>query len=246
MEIRRIVQITTLIILATIVAGQALAQDMYVYPTRGQSQQQMERDKYECYTWARGQTGFDPMAAPQATSAPPSQGAPRGGVFRGAARVAALGAVGGAIAGDAGKGAAIGAATGGLFGGMGGRQRRRGYDLEAAVEIALSEAAEGTDRTLEFRRNDICDRCDGSGAEPGTRRITCTTCGGYGQVERAGGLGGIFGRVVTACPTCRGRGSVPQASCKQCRGQGRHPVDRTVAFKVPPGIEDGQPVRIRE
>jgi molecular chaperone DnaJ len=133
---------------------------------------------------------------------------------------------------------------GGIFGGMGGR-RRRGYDLEARVDVSLKEAAEGTERTLEFNRNDVCDRCSGSGAEPGTKRITCPTCGGYGQVERAGGLGGIFGRVVTTCPQCRGRGSMAQTKCKQCRGQGRHPVNRTVTFRVPPGIDDGQAVRIR-
>jgi len=132
---------------------------------------------------------------------------------------------------------------GGIFGGGG--RRRRGYDLEAAVEVALNEVATGTKRTLEFNRNDICDRCDGAGAEPGTKRISCPTCGGYGQVERAGGLGGIFGRVVSTCPQCRGRGSMPQEACKQCRGQGRRPVSRTVTFKVPAGIEDGQAVRIR-
>jgi len=133
---------------------------------------------------------------------------------------------------------------GGIFGGTSRGRRRRGYDLEGSVEITLNEAARGTERTLEFRRNEVCDPCDGSGAEPGTRRITCGTCGGYGQVGRAGGLGGIFGRVVTTCPQCRGRGSMPQAACKQCRGQGRRPVDRTVTFKVPAGIEDGQAVRV--
>ncbi len=136
---------------------------------------------------------------------------------------------------------------GGFFGGFGGggRRRRRGYDLEAAVEITLSDAASGTERTLEFSRNDACERCGGSGAEPGTKRAACPACGGYGQVERTGGLGGFFGRVVTTCPQCRGQGSIAKTSCKECRGQGRRAVKRTVAFKVPAGIEDGQAVRIR-
>ncbi len=133
---------------------------------------------------------------------------------------------------------------GGIFGG-GGRRRSRGYDLEAGVEITLNEAADGTERTLEFRRNDLCSHCDGTGAEPGTQRIRCATCGGYGQVERAGGLGGLFGRVVTTCPQCRGRGSIPQTACKECRGQGRRQVPKSVTFKVPAGIEDGQAIRIR-
>jgi hypothetical protein len=92
--------------------------DLYVYPRQGQSQQQMEKDKFDCYQWAKQQTGFDPMQQAQATAPPPPKEAPQGGVVRGGARGAALGAVGGAIAGDAGKGAAIGAATGALFGGM--------------------------------------------------------------------------------------------------------------------------------
>ncbi len=136
---------------------------------------------------------------------------------------------------------------GGIFGGGfgGGRRARRGYDLEAAVEVALQDASVGVERSLDFKRNDMCDRCGGSGGEPGSRRVTCSTCGGYGQVERTGGLGGFFGRVVTPCPHCHGQGSMPQTSCKECRGQGRHEVRRTITFKVPAGIEDGQAVRIR-
>ncbi len=88
----------------------------YVYPARGQSPQQQEFDRGQCYSWAVQQTGFDP-ANPQVASGPaPMPGAPQGGMFRGAAGGAAMGAIGGAIGGDAGKGAAIGAAVGGLFG----------------------------------------------------------------------------------------------------------------------------------
>ena len=95
----------------------------YIYPNMGQTPQQQESDKGQCYMWAVQQTGFDP-ANPQVAMAPPPQPsqqqpqAPQGGLFRGAAGGAALGAVGGAIGGDAGKGAAIGAGVGALFGGM--------------------------------------------------------------------------------------------------------------------------------
>ena len=86
----------------------------FVYPQKGQSPEQQQRDQGECHVWATQQTGFNPGAPPpQGASAPP-----QGGALRGAARGAAVGAVGGAIAGDAGKGAAIGAATGGLLGTM--------------------------------------------------------------------------------------------------------------------------------
>ena len=88
----------------------------YVYPARGQSPQQQEFDRGQCYSWAVQQTGFDPANPQVATGPPPMPSAPQGGMFRGAFGGAALGAVGGAIGGDAGKGAAIGAGVGGLFG----------------------------------------------------------------------------------------------------------------------------------
>lgn len=95
---------------------------MYIYPSKGQSPQQEQSDKAQCYTWAVQQSGFDPANPRVRTGPPPATSAPQGGVFRGAAGGAALGAVGGAIGGNAGEGAAIGAAVGGLFGGM--RRRR--------------------------------------------------------------------------------------------------------------------------
>ena len=121
-------------------AGPALAQDLVIYPARGQSQDQMEKDKYECYSWAKQQTGFDPMQQPKATAPPPQQQAQRGGVVRGGARGAAVGAVGGAIAGDTGKGAAIGAASGALVGGMRRRDQQR-QQQQAEQQWAQEQAA---------------------------------------------------------------------------------------------------------
>jgi len=98
----------------------------YVYPDRGQSPQQQEFDRGQCYSWAVQQSGFDPANPQVAMSAPPPQNqAPQGGMVRGAAGGAALGAVGGAIGGNAGKGAAIGAGVGALFGGV-----RRMHQME--------------------------------------------------------------------------------------------------------------------
>ena len=85
------------------------SQDLVVYPAKGQSNDQMEKDKFECYSWAKEQTGFDPMAMPQATAPPPKQEAQKGGVGRGALRGGAVGLAVGAIGGDAKRGAAIGA-----------------------------------------------------------------------------------------------------------------------------------------
>jgi hypothetical protein len=103
----------------------------YIYPSRGQSPQQEQTDRGQCYTWAVQQSGFDP-ANPQIPSGPPPvAGAPQGGMFRGAAGGAAIGAIGGAIGGNAGEGAAIGAAAGGLFGGM----RRRSWEEQQQAQM---------------------------------------------------------------------------------------------------------------
>jgi len=90
------------------------AQDPIVFPAKGQSKEQTEKEKYTCYQWAKEQTGFDPMKVPTATAPPPKE---KGGIVKGAAGGALVGVAVGAIAGDAGKGAAIGAASGGIIGG---------------------------------------------------------------------------------------------------------------------------------
>jgi hypothetical protein len=98
----------------------------YIYPNQGQSPQQEQLDKGQCYSWAMQQTGFDPSNPQVGMAPPPMTQAPQGGMFRGAAGGAALGAVGGAIGGDAGEGAAIGAGVGALFGAL----RRHRYMQE--------------------------------------------------------------------------------------------------------------------
>ena len=110
---KRVIQITMLSFLVVLTAYPATADELFIYPTKGQSHEQMEKDKYDCYQWAKGQTGFDPMVQPKATAPPPQQQAAKGGMLRGAAAGAA---VGGIIDGSdgAGKGAAVGALLGGM------------------------------------------------------------------------------------------------------------------------------------
>lgn len=134
-------------------------------------------------------------------------------------------------------------------GGFGGRRRGRapggvprGYDLETEVEITLEEVLSGATRDVQFRRKDVCTRCGGSGAREGSSPQRCTTCGGQGQVAQTG-LGGMF-RMVTACPHCAGRGTVVVDKCPDCRGRGRTSVRRDLAVKIPPGVQDGQAVRV--
>ena len=136
---------------------------------------------------------------------------------------------------------------GDIFGGMGfGRSSRsRGADLQVEIELSLEEVASGTERTLEFARNDVCTACGGSGAAPGSERRNYPTCGGYGQVEQTSGFGILFGRAITTCPNCRGRGTLIVEACNRCRGTGRHLQKRKVSIKIPPGIHDGQAVRLR-
>jgi hypothetical protein len=119
-----------------LVSAPAFAQQV-IYPAKGQSAQQQQKDEGECYSWARGQTGYDPA---QATTAPPPQQNVGGERVRGAARGAAGGAAIGAIAGDAGKGAAIGAVGGTMAGGA--RQRRKKRDNQQAVAQQQQGAAQ--------------------------------------------------------------------------------------------------------
>ena len=119
--------------LSGFVAGPAAA-EVFVYPKAGQSQEQFQKDQFECHNWAKGQTGVDPS---QSVAAAPSASPQTGGVVRGGARGAAVGAIGGAIGGDAGKGAAIGAATGAAVGGI--RQRSANQQSAAANQQAQAQ-----------------------------------------------------------------------------------------------------------
>jgi len=124
------------VVLATmaVASGLALGQ-AYIYPTRGQSPQQQQKDQGECHAWATQQSGVNPAAM-----APPPSG-PTGQVAGTAARGAAVGAVGGAIGGNAGKGAAIGAATGALVGGFRrADQRRSAEQAQAQASAAYGRA----------------------------------------------------------------------------------------------------------
>jgi OmpA family protein len=120
----------------------------FIYPARGQSPQQEQFDKGQCYSWAVQQSGFDPANPQVYTPPPPSAGAPEGGLFRGAAGGAALGAVGGAIGGNAGEGAAIGAGVGALFGLMRRarwaeqqQQQQQSYEAQQQSAMAQGHAA---------------------------------------------------------------------------------------------------------
>jgi molecular chaperone DnaJ len=133
---------------------------------------------------------------------------------------------------------------GGGFGGGRPRQQR-GLDLETEVTLSLEEVATGVDQTLEFQRQDFCEACSGSGAKPGSQPDKCVTCGGYGQVQQQ--MSGFFGMSVrvVACPDCQGQGTVVKDKCAQCGGTGRQKKKRLLTVHVPPGVREGQVIRIR-
>lgn len=120
---KRILTVGLLAAFTVVGIGSATA-DMFVYPKKGQTKDQQQKDQYECHLWAVDQTGVDPMKPVQPAPATAQSGG--GEVVHGAAKGAALGAIGGAIAGDAGKGAAVGAAVGGGAGAM----KRRGRQAQ--------------------------------------------------------------------------------------------------------------------
>jgi len=136
----------------------------------------------------------------------------------------------------------------GGMGGMGGRRGRggsrgrKGYDLETETEISLEEALAGVEREIEFTRQDTCETCDGSGAKPGSGTDTCVTCAGQGQVAQSG-FGGMF-RMVTTCPACEGAGQTIRDKCNTCKGSGKQPRKRVITVSIPPGVHDGQAVRV--
>jgi molecular chaperone DnaJ len=127
---------------------------------------------------------------------------------------------------------------GDMFGGQGGRRRsraQRGADLREDLTLEFEEAVFGVTRQVQVRRQEQCDKCNGSGMAPGKAPINCTTCGGRGQTRYQQG----FFSITRACSTCGGSGKLIVDPCNQCRGQGRVMRDRTVTVKVPAGVEEG-------
>jgi molecular chaperone DnaJ len=132
-----------------------------------------------------------------------------------------------------------------VFGGRGQAVERRGNDLRASVQLNLDDVAKGAKRALKYKVLEPCEECGGSGAKQGTRPATCATCGGAGQVRRA--QRSMFGQFVSvsACPTCRGEGTVIKDACGLCRGDGRVRKDRTVSVDVPPGVSAENYITLR-
>lgn len=138
---------------------------------------------------------------------------------------------------------------GDLFGEFFGGGRRQqaaggGADRQIEVTIDLRSVLHGERQTVRLQRMTQCGDCSGSGAKPGSATKTCADCGGTGQVTRT--VQSFFGRIQqrAVCPTCEGRGQIPEQVCTRCRGEGRTMETSEISFDIPPGISDGQALRL--
>lgn len=134
-----------------------------------------------------------------------------------------------------------GGGFGDIFGGGGSTRggAQGGSDLRYDLQITLVEAYQGTEKEISYRTAAACDKCNGDGAEPGSKITTCPTCGGAGRVISSRG----FFQMQQTCPTCGGAGRKAERSCSQCQGEGRVMKDKKVRLRIPAGVETGQKLR---
>lgn len=131
------------------------------------------------------------------------------------------------------------------FGGDGRQSRRaRGIDLEMPLRISFSEAVFGTEKEISIQRKDTCANCKGSGASPGTKLKICPKCHGQGQIRKTQRT--ILGNIgtTTVCDDCFGKGKVAEKPCSECSGRGINSQLKTIKVVIPPGIDEGQKIRL--
>lgn len=121
---------------------------------------------------------------------------------------------------------------------------RKGADLRYDAEITLEDVLRGTEKEINVSMADTCSACRGSGLEPGTSPQHCEACDGTGQIRRSSRTAfGVF-TSITTCSKCGGRGKFVRTPCRACSGRGVVQARRTLSIKIPPGVEDGDRLRI--
>ena len=152
--------------------------------------------------------------------------------------------MGGAGYGGASFSDIFGDVFGDIFGGggrtAGGQRVYRGADLRYNLELTLEEAVSGASVNIRIPTHVECEECDGSGAKKGTSPVTCSTCGGHGQVRMQQG----FFSLQQTCPRCHGSGNIIETPCGKCHGHGRVEVQKTLSVKVPAGVDNGDRIRL--
>ena len=131
------------------------------------------------------------------------------------------------------------------FGESRGRRRGRasdfrGADLRYDLSISLEDAYNGKKQEISFSSSDKCGICDGSGAEPGSKPVSCSTCGGRGQVRSNQG----FFTIQQTCQGCSGSGEQISNPCKECRGAGKKQTRKKIFTNIPKGVDDGTRIRL--
>jgi len=132
---------------------------------------------------------------------------------------------------------------GGGFGSMG-RSADVGNDILTNVTISLHDAAKGVKRNLNISHVKECERCSGSGAEPGSRVIKCPVCNGAGQMKETRRTPFGIMQTITACQRCGGAGKSAEKQCSRCRGGGRVHTEEKVEVEIPRGVSDGMRLRL--
>jgi len=148
--------------------------------------------------------------------------------------------------GDLGLGDIFGSFFGGDMGGGRGRRQSRGRDVETNIEITFEQAIFGTEVQLRLNMEDICEHCKGTTVEPGYKLEACDRCEGSGQITNVTRT--IFGNIrqASTCPKCHGSGQIPEKVCSVCHGKGTQRKNQNITLKVPPGIDDGATIRLRQ
>ncbi|HKA83868.1 MAG TPA: molecular chaperone DnaJ [Acidimicrobiales bacterium] len=165
----------------------------------------------------------------------PGAGGGGGGSFR----FEDVGDIGDVLGGLFGRGRRRGGAAG--TGGVRGTGPHRGQDLESDLHLSFEDAVHGLTTTVHLTSEAACSTCHGSGARPGTTPRTCPTCQGRGVVDDNQG----FFSFSSPCPECAGRGYMIDEPCPTCRGTGVEHRPREVKVRIPPGVGDGQRIRLR-
>ena len=129
-----------------------------------------------------------------------------------------------------------------IFGGGGRRKTRKkaGRDIQVDAEITFEEMVKGSSRNVKIYKNVVCEKCHGTGGEPGAKKETCPTCHGSGQIRKT--MQSLLGRFseVHTCPTCEGAGEIYSEKCKRCGGDGRVKEEQNIEIDIPAGIQHGQ------